>query len=85
MGGYLIYAHPETPVFVDDRAELFGEEFFRDAVNTRNARPGWDEILAEHAIGQVLLQRRDGLVAVLERDGWQEVSANENYVLLTAP
>ncbi len=72
-------------MFVDDRAELFGEDFFRDAVDTRNARPGWEEVFAEHGIGQALVQRREGLVAVLERDGWQEMAASEHYVLLAAP
>ena len=39
-GGYLIYAN-RLPVFVDDRAELYGAEFFREFVDTRRGTPVW--------------------------------------------
>ncbi len=82
VGGYLIYARPDVPVFVDDRAELYGAEHFSDLVAARNARPAWEEVFEEHGIEQALLRTEDGLVTVLELTGWQTVAEGETYVLM---
>jgi len=82
VGGYLIYAYPEIPVFVDDRAELYGADHFRDLVSVRNGRPGWDEVFARHGIEQALIRTDDGLVSVLELSGWERAAQGEAYLLL---
>lgn len=83
VGGYLIYAHPEIPVYVDDRAELFGADHFRELIATRSARPGWEETLDGWGIDQALLASSDGLVSVLTLAGWEQRYADDRYVLLT--
>ena len=85
VGGFLIYARPEGRVFVDDRAELYGATHFRALVDARNARPGWDALFAEHDIGQALIQVNDGLVSVLELEGWSRRGESDAYVLLVPP
>ena len=82
VGGYLIYAYPETAVFVDDRAELYGADHFRELVATRNARPEWSDVFEAHGISQALVSVDDGIVAVLELSGWRRVAEGESYVLL---
>ena len=82
VGGYLIYAHPEVQVFVDDRAELYGAEHFSDVVATRNARPRWQDVFETYEIDQALLSREDGLVSVLELSGWERRAEGESYVVL---
>ncbi len=85
-GGYLIYAAwPRQQVFVDDRAELYGRELFDQLLTTKAARPGWEEVLAGHAISQVLLGTDDALVGVLQERGWPLRYADEHFVVLTAP
>ena len=48
-GGYLIYRlYPETPVVVDDRHDLYGEEFFRSYLKMMHVERGWDDFLETH-------------------------------------
>lgn len=82
-GGYLIYARwPEQPIFTDDRAELFGGEFFRAFVDARGAVPGWDDVFAQWEIEQVLLRTDDPLAGVLEaRSDWSTVHRDTDHVV----
>jgi hypothetical protein len=84
-GGYLIYAlGPEFPVFVDDRAELYGAEHLRDVVATRSGTPQWREVFDRWKISQALLRPDDGLVEALEQSGWIRTHTDEEFVVLTA-
>jgi hypothetical protein len=83
VGGYLIYAKwPEVEVFVDDRAELFGGEFFELVIESRLGGPGWTDVAAEWEIGQVLLARGDGLVENLRRSGWTITYEDDGFVVM---
>ena len=56
-GGFLIFdAWPEVPVFIDDRAELFGFDFLEQFNNTRGAVPDWEDFLDSWEIEQVLVR-----------------------------
>ena len=68
-GGYLIYAD-RLPVFIDDRAELYGADFFRTFVQTRAGTPGWKATFETHGIQQALVATDSGLAAVLTLEGW---------------
>ena len=50
-GGYLIYRlYPQTKVVVDDRHDLYGEQFFKDYLKVVRVEPGWAQALdQEHA------------------------------------
>jgi hypothetical protein len=78
-GGYLIaQLYPERRVFIDGRADPFGDTLvtrYRDAVL---ARPGWQQFLDEWQIDLVLVDK-DGPLATALRDdpGWQEVYAGD--------
>ena len=61
-------------MFVDDRAELYGADHFRDLVAARNARPQWSEVFEAHGITQALVSVDDGIVVVLELSGWRRVT-----------
>ena len=48
-GGYLIYRlYPRTQVVVDDRHDLYGEEFFKSYLKMVRVEDGWEEFLLEH-------------------------------------
>jgi len=71
-GGYLIYRlYPERPVFIDGRMDLYGdvvEPYFR----VTGLNPGWRQVLDEHDVQLVLVEKDGPLAVVLADDpGWQ--------------
>ncbi len=84
VGGYLIYAFgPERQVFIDDRAELYGEEFMRDMSRARNGTPVWERVFDEWRIEQALVQSEDGLIEALLKAGWQIDYEDERFSVLS--
>ncbi|MFQ5421594.1 MAG: hypothetical protein ACE5EY_14670, partial [Anaerolineae bacterium] len=74
-GGYLIWRG--IPVFVDGRADVYGDAFLFTYLQTFEATPQWQEPLAAYDVAYVLMERGSPLTAVLEADaGWQEVYAD---------
>lgn len=57
-GGYLLYAEPDIPVFIDGHADFFGEELAREYLTARSGGPGWDEVLDRYQV-QWTLTRSD--------------------------
>lgn len=84
VGGFLIYSQwPETLVYIDDRAELYGEEYFQEFVR---ARQGQYEELFEELRVTVALTREDwGLTDRLDRAGWVRVVEENSMVLFERP
>jgi hypothetical protein len=84
-GGYLIYAYgPERRVYIDDRAELFGDRI-ADFIQTRNAQGDWEAELARTGVEEALLKKTDPLTQALIRSGWQEEFSDETFVVLAEP
>ena len=84
-GGYLIYeAWPNVLVYVDDRAELYGEEFFEEFARLRAARPGWEDALRDRGITQALVRNDDPISEVLTRAGWTKRYVDDYFVVLKA-
>jgi hypothetical protein len=74
-GGYLMWVlWPDYRVFVDGRTDLYGDEFLRDYLKIQYARPGYDDLLADHDIGFVVTYRDDVLSTRLAcEEGWEKV------------
>jgi hypothetical protein len=72
-GGYLIYRlYPQTLVVVDDRHDLYGEQFLKDYLRVTRVAPGWDRVLEEKRISCVLVPEESSLANILkETAGWQ--------------
>jgi hypothetical protein len=82
FGGYLISR--QIPVFIDSRAELYGEQFvmayFR-ALQLKDVNQ-FLGILKEYEIDAVLLMPATPAAGLLDHlDGWQRVYADETAVL----
>ena len=61
-GGYLIYRlYPKMQVVVDDRHDLYGEEFFKSYLKMVHVEPGWEDFLRAHESSCVLLPKRSPL------------------------
>ena len=73
FGGYLIYRFADTnnKVFVDGRAEMYGDSFIRRYFDLIYARDGWQAYFDEQGIQAVIIRHIDGLsVAIAEEPGW---------------
>jgi len=81
-GGYLIYAN-RLPVFIDDRAELYGAKFFREFVDTRRGTPAWRTAFDRYGIQQALVATDAGLAEVLSTEGWRVDFADEHWTVFS--
>jgi hypothetical protein len=81
-GGYLIWAEgPERLVYIDDRAELYGERM-AEFVAVRELETDWRQVFERDGIEQALLRADEELVGELEAAGWTTVHRDDNYVVL---
>lgn len=70
-GGYLILHHPEFPVFIDGRTDLYGDEQVLEFAQVTYALEGWDDILDGYGVNTVLIENRGTLYAALQmQPGW---------------
>ena len=78
-GGYLIYRlYPKSRVVVDDRHDLYGEEFFKSYLKMVHVEPGWEEFLRLHEASCVLLPRQSALADRLAvSGGWKKIYADD--------
>lgn len=72
FGGYLIWH--EIPVFVDGRADVYGDEFLRRALSVTDITAQWREVLEEYGVRVIMIESDTRLVTLLhETNGWNEV------------
>ncbi len=85
-GGYLIYRlYPQAQVVVDDRHDLYGEQFLRSYLKFLRAQEGWDEFLREHPAGYIVLPRKSALATVLAGSHeWKRIYVDEVAVMFKA-
>jgi hypothetical protein len=85
-GGYLIYRlYPQAQVVVDDRHDLYGEQFLRLYLKLIHAEEGWEEFLREHPAGYIVLPPKSPLAtALLQAPGWKKTYADDTAVVFQA-
>jgi uncharacterized MAPEG superfamily protein len=67
-GGYLIYRlYPQTKVLVDDRHDLYGDQFFKGYLKVIFVQPGWNKVLDEEHVNWILVQKDSSLATILEQ------------------
>jgi hypothetical protein len=73
-GGYLIWALPEYPVFVDGRTDLYNDELIEQWMEIMNAKKGWQVLLARFGIGVILIENGSTLDRALQVErGWERI------------
>lgn len=72
-GGYLLWALPDYPVFIDGRTDLYGDACLEAWMQVVQAEPGWEVVLDRWQVGIVLLEPHWPLTKVLPYAGWSEV------------
>jgi hypothetical protein len=81
-GGYLIYAGVFSEgVFIDDRAELFGQRI-PEFIEVRSGRRAWEEVFERYGIEQVLLRVGEPVVRSLRESGWEPAFEDERFIIL---
>jgi hypothetical protein len=85
-GGYLIYRlYPREKVVVDDRHDLYGEEFLKSYLKMIHVEPGWQEFLQERKPACVVLPRDSALASILlETASWQPIY-RDNLAIVFVP
>lgn len=79
-GGYLMFAAPDYPVYVDGRTDLYGDEFLLRYLRTASGIGDWRAVLEEDGINMVVVERGSGLAQNLsEEPGWTLIYPNEAY------
>lgn len=70
-GGYLLYALPDYPVYVDGRTDLYRDDLLSRYLQAALAQPGWRDILDEDGIRLVVVESGSGLATALREEvGW---------------
>jgi hypothetical protein len=72
-GGYLIWKlYPQTLVFIDGRADVYGESLMRQFADTYDLKGDWQEALRQWRIRTVIVLPDSALgVALRHAPGWQ--------------
>lgn len=83
-GGYLIYAlDPQQKVFIDGRADMYGEEIFEDYQKIVSLDSETDKLLNRYDIEWILFPGDSALVRYLKATGkWQETYSDEEASIL---
>ena len=82
-GGYLIWRQlPGEGVFIDGRADVYGDQFIEEFLNTYRAGPNWKAELEQYHVGLVLIEPNAPLANELSHDGsWSKVYADKLAVV----
>jgi hypothetical protein len=84
-GGYLLYAWPEVPVFIDGQTDFYGEELTREYRDIRFLQPGWRESLAKRGVRWVLVPPDSPLASALDLlDEWERSYSDETAAVYVA-
>jgi hypothetical protein len=68
---------------VDDRHDLYGEQFLKSYSKLVAARRGWDELLRQYDIQCVVAPKGSALNNILaSQTGWREIYRDEVAVVL---
>ncbi len=84
VGGFLIYDEwPRRLTLIDDRAELYREEFFLQFTQVRDGQ--YEELFEEYGFDAALTKEGWGLTERLRVDGWIPIIENESMTLFYPP
>jgi len=84
-GGYLIYQlYPEYRVYIDGRADVYGDAFFTEAMQMYDGVGNWKEPLDRYGIQTVIIDTNVALSTLLRSDNeWSKVYEDNQAVIFT--
>jgi len=70
FGGYLIYRlYPDQKVFIDGRADMYGDHFVNEYVKIAKVQPGWEQAFDKYNIDYVITGLNEPLSQLLRMRG----------------
>lgn len=83
VGGFLIWAEgPDRLVYVDDRAELYGERL-GELVAVRTGESDWRPVFERDGIEQAILANGESLIdRIQDEGGWSVVYEDDSFTIL---
>ena len=79
-----MFALPDTPVFVDGRTDLYGDEFLTNYLQTAIGAEGWCDTFQQYDIQEVVIEKESGLARQLRVEpGWKEVYSDDMAAIFT--
>jgi len=84
-GGYLIKRlYPDYRVYIDGRADVYGDAFMTETMRTYDGLSGWRDPLERLSVGTVLVSPDAPLASLLRNDAeWKTVYEDRQAVILT--
>jgi len=70
-GGWLLYAKPSTPVFIDGRLFPYVPDVLADYRAIVGAHPGWESVVARHGVKAMLVRPSDPIAVRATERGWR--------------
>ena len=82
-GGYLIWrAYPEYKVFIDGRADVYGDSFLYDYMTIYRSEPGWEDKLKNQGVQTVIVEPNAPLAnTLLASQSWKIVFEDKISVI----
>jgi hypothetical protein len=84
LGGYLLFAlNPAPKVFIDGRADMYGERILKDYNTIVTSSSEREHVLEKYDVDWVVFGKDSDLVYSLIKTGyWQKIYENEQYAVL---
>lgn len=82
-GGYIIWRlHPNYRVYIDGRADVYGDAFIEEFLSTQSGETGWRAPLDKYGIRTVLVKPDRALASLLREDAsWQKVFEDKQAIV----
>jgi len=83
-GGYLqLRLWPEKRVFIDSKADFYGEDFIRQYLQVIHLQEGWENVLDRYQVQWAILSADEGTAHAIETDlGWDLIYEDATAVIL---
>jgi hypothetical protein len=84
-GGYLIWRlYPGYHVYIDGRADLYGDAFLEEFLMVHSGEPQWQEPLQRYGIQTVIVKPDAALASLLKLEpGWTKVFEDSQAIIFT--
>ena len=80
-GGYITWALPEEPVYIDGRADLYGDEMINQWLKVVSAGEGWDVVLNQWQVSTVIVEPNWPVSSYLHATGWRLIHEDDVAVV----
>lgn len=82
-GGYLIWKlYPQREVYIDGRADVYGDAFMEETLGTMAGERDWREPLERYGVRTVIIQPNTPLASLLRQDEtWKSVYEDQQAVI----